>query len=512
MSEVNKMENKNLSPQNTEEKTQSFNPPEDSANDNLTATAVYTPTEPAENDPFADAIIDENYTREFEPAADAKSTEPTKPIETVNSANSDSNVNSENSPKHAKPASPAKKKTGRKKKKIRRRSAVNTSIFGGIIMVVIILGCSLGIAVTGIKMGMEYLGINKNDSDVTFNIPDGSTPQDIAQILKDNGVINNPDMFMLICKLKKADTMFPGDITLSPATTYADMIDELCVQRQSFETVQITFPEGITLPEAAQLLEENNVCSAEDFLFEFNKNQGYDFESEVPQDDNRFYEMEGYFYPETYEFYINDTAYSVTRTIREQFEKIVATDEMKKKIKDSGMSMDEVIILASIVQKEAGFIEDMPEVASVFINRLAKSDDEFPHLQSDATKAYVRDTIVPNLTTSLDVDRYSEAYDTYQCFGLPKGPVCNPGLDAIMGVLNAPKTDYYYFCNNLETKVCLYASTYEEHQENLKKAGLSEEGVGANAENGENTDNPENADNGENPEENNNEQGGENNE
>lgn len=501
------MENKNIAPQNTEEKTQSFTPQK---YDNTTIT------EPT--DPFADAIIDENYTQEFKNLENSENTDdkPTQPFTAVSADN-----NSENAPKHAKQSdntpkntkstnssNKSNKKTSRKKKKIRRRSAINTSIFSGIIMVVIILGCSLAIAVTGIKLGMEYLGVNKNDNDVTFNIPDGSTPQEIAQILKDNGVINNPDMFMLICKLKKANTMYPGDITLSPATTYADMIDNLCIQRQSFETVQVTFPEGITLPEVAKLLEENNVCPADDFLFEFNKNQGYAFENEVPQDDNRFYEMEGYFYPETYEFYINDTAYSVTRTIREQFEKIVATDEIKKKIKDKGMTMDEVITLASIVQKEAGFIEDMPEVASVFINRLAKADDEFPHLQSDATKAYVRDTIVPNLTTSIDIDRYSEAYDTYQCFGLPKGPVCNPGLDAIMGVLNAPKTDYYYFCNNLETKVCLYASTYEEHQKNLVEAGLSEEGVGANADNGENQ---ENQDNPENPD-NNQEQGGENNE
>ena len=152
---------------------------------------------------------------------------------------------------------------------------------------------------------------------------------------------------------------------------------------------------------------------------------------------------------------MNDSAGNVTKKLREQFEKKYKT--VKAKIKNSGMSLNEVMTLASIVQLEAASEDEMPKVASVFLNRL-DDPDTYPMLQSD---------------TTTNIEHYTECYDTYKCKGLPAGPICNPGMAAINAVLEPKKTDYYYFCNNLKTGETFYAKTLDEHEENLVKAGLA---------------------------------------
>ena len=111
----------------------------------------------------------------------------------------------------------------------------------------------------------------------------------------------------------------------------------------------------------------------------------------------------------------------------------------------------------------------MKKVASVFYNRL-NNPDEYPLLQSDPTTNYVEDIIMPNI--EVRSKKIFEAYDTYQGAGLPPGPICNPGLDAINAVLYPAETDYYYFCSNLETGEFYYAETLEQHEQNLVEAGL----------------------------------------
>lgn len=361
----------------------------------------------------------------------------------------------------------AKKKKAKKKKK---KKSFNTSIFGGLILVTIILTVSLVVAISGISLGMEYTGIGKSEDSVTFDIPKNATTDDIAQILVDNHVIENKSLFKLAMKIKKPATIYPGGITLHASMGYATIIDKLAQMRESYETVTVTFPEGLTLLDVANMLQENNVCMAEDFLFEFNRSQGYDFESKIDANTDSFYKMEGFAFPDTYEFYVNDTAYNVTKTIREHFESKI-TDSMYKKMQDKGMTLSEVITLASIVQWEANSVEDMPKVASVFENRL-NDPDTFPSLQSDATKNYITKVIKVAADNDASIEHYTDCYDTYECQGLPAGPICNPGLEAINAVLEPDKTEYYYFCNNLETGKSYFAKTLEEHNENLKLAGL----------------------------------------
>lgn len=361
---------------------------------------------------------------------------------------------------------PVKKK--RKKKK--SKSAFNNSIFGGLFLSFAIIAVALVLAIGGISLGREYLGIDKNQNDITFNIPKGSTSSDIADLLEENNIIEHKTFFELILKLKAPDTIYPGDITLQPSMGYTAIINKLSTMRESYETATISFPEGVTLLEAAQLLEKNGVCKADDFLFEFNKDQGFDFEKQVTGNDNAFYHMEGYFFPDTYDFYKNDKGYNITRTVREHFAQKL-TDKMLEKMKQENLTLNQLMTLASMVQWESGSVEDMPKVASVFLNRL-NDPDTFPSFQSDATEKYIVKVIKEKATTKAEQEHYSESYDTYHHKGLPAGPICNPGIEAINAVLNPEKTNYYYFCNNLETGESFFAETLEEHEVNLEKAGL----------------------------------------
>lgn len=361
-------------------------------------------------------------------------------------------------------------KKNKKKKKKNNQSSFNNSIFGGFFLAFGIVVAAFIVAIGGISLGKEYLGIDKAENDITFNIPQGSTSADIAEMLEENQIISNKLLFRLALKLNAPDMIYPGDITLQPAMGYSAIIEQLGTMRETYETTTISFPEGVTLLEVAQLLEEKGVCKADEFLFEFNKSQGYDFEKLISGNEDAFYHMEGYFFPDTYDFYLNDTGYNITKIVREHFAQKF-TDKMIDKMEKSKLNMNQVMILASMVQWESGTVEDMPKVASVFLNRL-HDPDTFPSFQSDATEKYIDKVIKAEADTKAELEHYTEGYDTYNYKGLPSGPVCNPGLDAINAVLNPEDTDYYYFCNNLKTGESFFASTLEEHEVNLEKAGL----------------------------------------
>lgn len=360
-----------------------------------------------------------------------------------------------------------------KKKKTKKKAGpgVNNSIFGGLILVTIILTASLVLAVTGIKISFEYLGVGKSEDNITFNIPENSTPDQIADILINYNIIENKTLFKIAMKFQHSPTLFPGDVTLNPAMGYATIIENLSYQRDIKETVTITFPEGVTLLEVANTLEEKKVIKKkQDFLFEFNKPQDFSFETLIDTNSEGYYAMEGFFFPDTYEFYVDDTGYNVTRVVKSNFADKYTTQIMTK-LQQQDLSLSEVITLASIVQWEANSVEDMPKVASVFINRL-KDPVTFPKLQSDATSRYFKQ-VINNVADTSSKEHYKDLYDTYVCDGLPAGPICNPGLDAILAVLEPADTNYYYFCNNLQTGESFFAETLGEHEENLIKAGLA---------------------------------------
>lgn len=355
-------------------------------------------------------------------------------------------------------------------RKKRRRRANYTGYFG-LVLATLVVCVSILISLFGIVVGRDTLGIDTGEFEqFSINIPEGSSTSDIANILYKEGVIYYPDVFKAISKLKNADgAMYPGYIDVTLNMSYLDIIDSLMEPRLAKETVTVTFPEGITIYAAAQKLEENGVCDANDFIFEFNSTlYGFEFESHVATSPLRFYRFEGYLFPDTYEFYVGDTPYNVVRKIKSRTNEILSHDLIVR-CNESGRSLDDVLVLASIVQLESGNVEDMKNIASVFINRL-NNPEIFPRLQSDTSYSYIDNVIKAN--SDIEFTEMYNAYDTYTCLGLPAGALCNPGLDAINAVLDHNNTEYYYFCSDIETRETFFAVTHDEHLENLKKAGI----------------------------------------
>ncbi|MDR1674778.1 MAG: endolytic transglycosylase MltG [Oscillospiraceae bacterium] len=374
-------------------------------------------------------------------------------------------------------------------KKRRRMPSRRKSKFSfAIVCIMLVIGASVVLSMYLISMGQEYLGSGKSSSEVRVTVPKGATVVQIAEMLRDKEIIKSVKMFQLFSKLKKADGDYKaGDHFIRPNMSYDLMIDKLSENPED-DTSSLTFPEGKDLYSMAKLLEDSGyIASADTFIEAFNSGEyltnDYKFTELFnmgEKDDKRFYNMEGYFFPDTYMFFDNlnlqetDTVYSyICEKIYTNFDNKI--NALRSKIDACDYTLDEIITMASVVQLEAPFPKDMKQVADVFYNRLTKPEGigrEVGMLESDPTKGY-GSVIQRHIKQSANSDAIVEAYNTYLSAGLPPGPICNPGLEAIDATLDAlldtEESPFYYFCANIDTQVTLFAATYEEHLENLDK-------------------------------------------
>ncbi len=218
------------------------------------------------------------------------------------------------------------------------------------------------------------------------------------------------------------------------------------------ETVSVTIPEGFTVMQIAERLEANGVCSAADFV---EVSQEYAPQSfTVPSDSNRAYKMEGYLYPDTYEFYVDDDPQDVLIKLLNNY-----------RAKAGGISSTQLVV-ASIVEKESRSAENAVLVASVIYNRLEAG----MKLEMDPTREYINNYVTgsPYLGST---GKFASLYNTYKCSGLPAGPICNPGSRAIQAAVNPADSDYlfFFFGNDNQNH---YSKTFEEHQAAMEKYGV----------------------------------------
>ena len=333
-----------------------------------------------------------------------------------------------------------------KRRKDKRKKKTHGRLIFALIMVTLVISLAVLGAVAVITVSSEILGMGRSDTEFSVEIPENSGTEAIANILQSEGIIERPVIFRIYSKLKGADgTYIAGSHKLNPNMTYGDIIEAL--QKDAInprEFVNITFPEGIRLIDAAQKLEDAGVCDADEFIRVFNSTTfGFDFEKQVRSSSKKFYKMEGYFFPDTYQFYLEEDPKNVAKKVCKNFEYKV-TPDMYGRMEDLGMTLDET-------------------------NRL-NNPDQFPLLQSDPTTNYVEEVIKPNL--EIYSQSMCDAYDTYKGGGLPPGAICNPGIEAIQAVLYPRETGYYYFCSDLDTGEFFFATTLDEHEANLVKAHL----------------------------------------
>ncbi len=233
-------------------------------------------------------------------------------------------------------------------------------------------------------------------------------------------------------------------------------------------SVRITFPEGYNVLQIAQLLESKGVCSANDFIALTKKApENFPLASEIKNGENRVFLLEGYIFPDTYDFYVGEGAENALfRFLKNTSSKI--TDEDIARAAELGYTMDEIITLASVIQSEAGNPAEMKKVSSVFHNRLNSS---YKKLESDVTILYIKEKLASIITDENQRNFYYQYYNTYSISGLPVGAICNPGRAAINAALYPDETDYYFFVTDKNTGAYYYAKTFSEHQQNCKTAG-----------------------------------------
>ena len=342
-----------------------------------------------------------------------------------------------------------------------------------IIYLAVILLISLVIAYFLIVFLIDSMGLNRSSDPVDVEIPRGSGTQQIAEILAENDIIEQPLCFRLYSKLSRADGKFQqGAFTLSPDMGYAEIITTLQTSTPR-ANVNVTITEGMTVEEIAALLEEKEVCTASDFCQAVNFGVfDYTFIKDIPwgsENSGRIYRLEGYLFPDTYNFYLNSTGETVVERMLANFNKKIDA-QIRQKMSEQDLSMDEMIILASLIQGEAAKKEDMEGVARVLYNRL--DSPLYPRLELDSTRDYVNE-VLPSID---GVEVTGSAYNTYVRSGLPVGAINNPGLDAIAAVFNPSEDEKikqcYFFATDYDTGITYFSKTFAEHESICRRYGI----------------------------------------
>ena len=380
----------------------------------------------------------------------------------------------------------AKKQKNDGKVKVSFLGSTSFGVAKLIVYIAFVALCSFLIVNTVVNVGNDVFAFVKKDANgnsvaelredmnVTVTLPEGATTADVAEILKKAGVIKYPSVFEQFAKFRISKRSYltgkylTGEVTVNPLMNYDTLINTLSdYERSRTGTVRITFPEGLTTKEILELFEENGVGRKDDFIdalqnheydFKFCKNLTKENLSQYRFDTDYSYRLEGYLFPDTYDFYLGENPVSAINKLLVNFNKKFE-EEFYERCDELGMTVDEIITLASMIEKEGKNAEDYYIISSVFHNRL-KNSANFPYLNSDATLQYaLTERSGPyGLDTSFD-----HPYNTYKYKGLPPGPICNPGTEAIYAALYPEKTSYYYFYTKRNGET-VYSKTFEEHQ------------------------------------------------
>ena len=341
------------------------------------------------------------------------------------------------------------------------------AVYLSILLVISIILSAISMSLLG-----DILAFNRSDEVVAITVEENATTNKIITQLDKKGLVKHGwfcKMFMGMTKgvhEKFGPPKYLSGVYYLSADMCVEKMLYACQDVKVDDVVTVTIPEGFTIEQIAIKLEKSGVCQSHDFYRNLEAASfNYPFIKDIDQKKSRYQYLEGYLYPDTYEFFLGQNASSVINKLFENFDD-KWSPKYDKRAKELGMSVDDVITLASIVQREAADAEQMPVVAAIFHNRLKSND--FPSLQSDATNVYVNKFIKPNVDTG-EYGLYWANYSTYECRGLPVGPICSPGDEAIKAVLWPASTDAYYFCHDKAGNIYT-AKTELEHQNNYSKA------------------------------------------
>lgn len=363
---------------------------------------------------------------------------------------------------------------------IRRRRDGKIGCLGGLMYFAFVISLSILLACLGWMAASDVLALNKPLEDGTVTLPqsiftekeievendDGTVSTEtvmsadidyVANALKDAGLIEYKPLFKLFCKVVHADIKIdPGTYELNTKCDYNALVLRMQTASASMVATTVMFPEGYTMQEIFEKLEAEGICSVED-LMEAAADYSYNYsflDWTEPGDAQR---LEGYLFPDTYEFYQGMQASSAINKFLLNFHGKLTAD-MYTQAENLGISLHEAVIVASMIEAEAGSNDERALIASVIYNRLNAG---MP-LQIDATVMYALGEHKEQLTAEdLQVD---SPYNTYLYTGLPAGPICNPGLASLNAALNPSSTNYMYYALDTETGTHRFFTSYSEFE------------------------------------------------
>lgn len=344
--------------------------------------------------------------------------------------------------------------------KRRRRKRTNPIlwILLGILFVLILVA-----AYFAASMYSEYnsKGVAEGEP-VTIEIKQGEGTWDIAEKLKEEGLIKYKSVFFLkVRNMGAASKLRYGTFELYKESGLESIIKSLTSGGALKEEAMFTVPEGYTIEQIAVKLEEEGFCSANEFLQAVEQEYDYWFLESVPADAEVNYRLQGFLYPETYAIADDMTAEDIVTVMLEQFGTLY-TKDMEAKAASLGKTTYEVVIEASIIERETSVDSEKVTIAGVIKNRL----EDGMKLQIDPTFLYPITEGLYNITdVTYEHTLYDSPYNTYQNTGLPPGPIANPALSSLEAALNPEEHDYFYYHTDTEKNdgSHLFTETYEQH-------------------------------------------------
>lgn len=321
---------------------------------------------------------------------------------------------------------------------------------------IFVLALSMLLSACVITSVNEVFSLEEQNEKVTFTIPEGASMGEVCDILKDADLISNKLLFRAFFALTASGDVKPGEYTANTYYDYRTTTKLITRRGGAKETVKVTIPEGYETRQIVDLLVKKGVSDKES-IEEVLKNADFDYDFVKNLKKGEVSRLEGYLYPDTYEFYVNGDPKTAINKLLSNFNNKF-TDEYAARAKALGFTTREIITLASIIEREATE-NDRKNVSSVFHNRLEINKP----LESCATVQYILGERKARLTIAdTEID---SPYNTYENYGLPVGPISNPGTAAIEAALYPADTEYLYFAVSEDGKHA-FSKTYEEHVKN----------------------------------------------
>ena len=362
-------------------------------------------------------------------------------------------------------------------RKLRRREQ-RSGCLGGLMYYLFILCLSVALAFFAWMAASDVMALNKRSFSTTVTLPTTAFTYEEVEVTADDGTVTRKTithadidavsdvlyragliqykwLFGMFCRISHADTRFdPGEYELKSSYDYRALVQNMREGAGGIITVDVTIPEGFTMRDIFARLEENKVASAEDFM---SAAASYSFRYDFIDDSSYAgaTRLEGYLYPDTYQFYVGMEASSAINKLLNNFYYKYNAD-MRSQTEKMGYSVKDIITIASIIEKEAKLEDDRAYVASVIYNRLAANMS----LGMDTTILYLYQDHEGEPTAEMLAD--PSPYNTHINYGLPPTPICNPGMASITAALNPADSNYYYFYADMDTGKLNFFTNYND--------------------------------------------------